>query len=113
MFQWQGQFAMEKYQVDFKTMPWETPAVGVRFKAYEQNGRKLRLAEFTKEFVESDWCTKGHVGYVLEGRMEIDFDGKVIMFGPGDGLFIPAGEERKHKAKVLTDTLKIILVEDV
>lgn len=94
-------------------MPWETSAVGVRFKAHEQNGRKLRLAEFTKEFIEADWCIKGHIGYVLEGQMEIDFDGKVIMFSSGDGLFIPAGEKHKHKAKVLTDALKIILVEDV
>ena len=104
---------MEKYRIDFETVPWETTAVGVRFKAHEQEGRKLRLAEFTKEFVEADWCTKGHIGYVLEGRTEIDFDGKVIVFGPGDGLFIPTGEKHKHKAKVLTDTIKIILVEEV
>ena len=104
---------MEKYKIDFKAIPWETPTVGVRFKAYEQSGKRLRLAEFTKEFVEPDWCNKGHVGYVLEGRMEIDFDGKIVMFGPGDGLFISAGEEHRHKAKVLTDTMKIFLVEDV
>ena len=104
---------IEKYRIDFETVPWETPAAGVRFKAHERNGRKLRLAEFTKEFVESDWCTKGHIGYVLEGQMAIDFNGKIVMFGPGDGLFIPAGEKHKHKAKVTTDTLKIILVEDV
>ena len=104
---------MDKYKIDFKALPWETPAVGVRFKAYEQDGRKLRFAEFTKEFVEADWCTKGHIGYILDGRMEIDFDGKVILFGPGDGLFIPAGDKHKHKAKVLTDKLIIILVEDV
>jgi mannose-6-phosphate isomerase-like protein (cupin superfamily) len=104
---------MEKYKIDFETMPWETPAVGVRFKAHEQDGRKLRLAEFTKEFVEADWCRKEHIGYILDGQVEIDFDGKVIMFGPGDGLFIPAGEKHKHKAKVLTDVLKVILVEDV
>jgi quercetin dioxygenase-like cupin family protein len=104
---------MEKYKIDFETVPWETPAVGVRFKAHEQDRRKLRLAEFTKEFVEADWCTKGHIGYILDGQMEIDFDGKVVMFRPGDGLFIPAGEKHKHKAKVLTDLLKVILVEDV
>ena len=112
-FEGRGKFAMEKYKVDFKKMPPETPAIGVWFKAHEQDGRKLRLAEFTKKFVETDWCTKGHIGYVLEGQMEIDFDGKVIMFGPGDGLFIPVGEKHKHKAKVLMDILKIILVEDV
>ena len=103
---------MEQYKVDFESMEWEAPAEGVRFKAYEQGGRRLRLAEFTKEFVEPDWCTKGHVGYILEGRMEIDFDGKVIVFGPGDGIFIPAGQKHKHKSRVLVDKIKAVLVED-
>ena len=104
---------MEQYRVDFESMQWETPAEGVRFKAYERDGRKLRLVEFGKEFVEPDWCAKGHIGYILEGQMEIDFDGKVILYKPGDGAFIPAGEKHRHKGKVLTDTVKIILVEDV
>ncbi len=102
---------MEQYRIDFKSMPWESPAAGVKFKAYERNGRKLRLVEFTREFIEPDWCNKGHIGYILEGQMEIDFDGKVIKFGPGDGVFIPAGEENKHKGRVLTDKVKAILVE--
>lgn len=104
---------MEQCKVDFESMAWETPAPGVKFKAYEQGGRKLRLVEFSKEFVEPDWCRKGHIGYILEGQVEIDFDGKKEVFGPGDGIFIPAGEKHKHKGRVLTDTVKIILVEDV
>jgi quercetin dioxygenase-like cupin family protein len=104
---------MEQYKIDFESMSWETPAAGVKLKAYQQGGRKLRLVEFAKEFVEHDWCTKGHIGYILEGQLEIDFDGKIIAFGPGDGLFIPAGQEHKHKGRVLTDTVKTILVEDV
>lgn len=102
---------MGPYRIDFQRLPWDSPARGVRFKAYEQNGRRLRLAEFTREFVEPDWCTKGHIGYVLEGRMEIDFDGELLTFGPGDGLFIQPGNN--HKAKVITDIAKVILVEDV
>lgn len=103
----------EQYIIKFESIPWEVPAEGIRFKAYEQEGKKLRLAEFTKEFFEADWCTKGHIGYILDGQMEVDFNGKVIMFGSGDGLFIPAGEKHKHKARVLTDKLRIILVEGV
>ncbi len=103
---------MEQYRIDFESMAWETPAPGVKFKAYEQGGRKLRLVEFSKEFVEPG-CTKGHIGYILEGQIEIDFDGNVIVFGPGDGVFIPAGEKHKHKGRVLTDVVKVILVEDV
>ncbi len=104
---------MEHYRIDFESMPWVSPAVGVRFKAFERNTRKLRLVEFSKEFVEPDWCIKGHIGYILEGRMEIDFDGEKEVFGPGDGVFIPAGRQHKHKGRVLTDKVKAILVEDV
>jgi quercetin dioxygenase-like cupin family protein len=104
---------MEQYKIDFESMEWETPTACVRFKAYEQGDRKLRLVEFAKEFVEQDWCTKGHIGYILEGQVKIDFDGKAIVFGPGDGVFIPAGEKHKHKAKVLTDTAMAVLVEDI
>ena len=106
-----GKIEMVNYKVNFNAMPWDTSAAGVRFKIYEQDGRKLRLAEFTNEFIEADWCTKGHIGYVLEGQMEIDFEAKVIMYGPGDGIFIPASV--KHKARVLTDIVKVILVEDI
>ena len=102
---------MEQYRIDFESMPWEKPAVGVGFKAYQQGGKKLRLVEFTREFVEPDWCTKGHIGLILEGQMEIDFDGNVITFGPGDGVFILAGQ--KHKGRILTGKVKIVLAEDV
>jgi hypothetical protein len=39
------------------------------------------------------------------------FDGKKEIFGPGDGIFIALGEEHKHKGRVLTDKVKVILVE--
>ena len=104
---------MEHYRVDFESIPWEEPATGVRFKAYEQGTKRLRLVEFSKEFVEPDWCLNGHIGLILEGQMEIDFDGKVIKFNPGDGVFIPPGEEHKHKGRVLTDKVRAILVENV
>lgn len=103
---------MNQYKIDFESMEWEVPADGVRFKAFEQGGRMLRLVEFSKEFVEAHWCCKGHVGYILEGKIEIDFNGKKEVFSPGDGVFIPAGEEHKHKGRVLTDKVKAILMED-
>ena len=104
---------MRKCKVDFATLDWESPMHSVRFKAHEQGRRKLRLVEFSRDFVEPDWCMKGHIGYVLEGEMNMDFDGDIVHFAPGDGLFIPAGEGSKHIAKVLTDVVRLILVEDV
>ena len=104
---------MEQYRVDFESMPWEIPAAGVKFKAYEQDGRRLRLVEFTKEFVELEWCMNGHIGFILEGQIEVDFDSELIVFKPGDGVFIPPGEEHKHKGRALTDKVTAILMEDV
>jgi quercetin dioxygenase-like cupin family protein len=94
-------------------MAWEQPAGRVRHKAYARDGRRLRLAEFTKGFAEPDWCAKGHIGYVLEGEMEMDFQGRKVAFRAGDGLFIPPGDEHRHRARVLTDTVIIVLIESI
>jgi uncharacterized cupin superfamily protein len=57
---------MRDYLIDFQNMTWESSAPGVRHKVY----------------------TKGHIGYVLEGNISIDFDGRVLTFREGDGFFI-------------------------
>ena len=105
---------MEPCRIDFGAIPWQSPAAaGVRHKAIVRGGRRLRLVEFARDFAEADWCLKGHIGYVLEGRMDLVMKDRTFSFGPGDGLFIPAGPEHGHKAKVLSDVLRVILVEDV
>ena len=104
---------MNPYKVDFSALPWESPAAGVRYKAAEQAGRKLRLVEFGAEFVEPDWCTKGHIGYLLEGTLEIDYRGRKAVYQAGDGIFIPTGQEHGHKARAISATALLVLVEDV
>ena len=103
---------MSECRVDFESIPWETPAAGVRFKAYEKAGRRLRLVEFSREFVEPDWCQSGHIGMVLEGRLEVDFDGDVVMLNPGDGVFIPPGGQHRHKGRAVSDVVRMVLVEE-
>ena len=104
---------MEQCKIDFTSIPWETPADGVRSKAYKQNGRQVRLVEFTDKFIETDWCKKGHIVYILDGRLEVNFNGNVVVFNKGDGLFIPPGEKDKHKGRALTKVVKMIFVEDI
>ena len=102
---------MTQYRADFETIPWEIHAVGIRGKVHFCNGKRLRLAEFTQD-VEPHWCERGHMGYVLDGRMEITVGGETLVFGPGDGVFLPAGEEHKHMARILTDKVTVFFVED-
>ena len=102
---------MTTYRIDFESLSWETVAPGLRAKIHEFDGKRLRIAEFSSEFMELDWCHRGHIGYVLEGQLQIDFNGRQVVFGPGDGVFIPAGEEHKHKAKVLSGVARLVLVD--
>jgi quercetin dioxygenase-like cupin family protein len=73
----------------------------------------MRLVEFSKEFVEAQWCEQGHVGLVLSGDLEIDFSGHVVRFPEGSALFIPAGASHAHKARPVTPLVRLFLVEEV
>jgi ethanolamine utilization protein EutQ (cupin superfamily) len=102
---------MNQYKIDFNSMDWDIPTAGVRQKVVVQGATQFRLLEFLDDFVELDWCTKGHIGYVIDGQLEIDFSGTSILFGPGDGVTIPEGADHKHKAKSVTDKVTIFVVE--
>lgn len=104
---------MERYKIDFESIQWKTPTESGRFKVYKQNGKQIRLVEFNDKFTEADWCTKGHIAYILEGQLEVNFSGDIVIFNKGDGLFIPAGGKDKHKGKALTKIVRILFVEDI
>jgi hypothetical protein len=103
---------MWPFRIAFDTIEWKSPVQGARFKAHVADGRKLRLLELNSQFVELDWCEKGHIGFVLEGSLEVDFQGQLVTFHAGDGLFIPPGPSSAHKARSLTPAVRLILVED-
>jgi len=103
---------VEKCKVDVDGLQWQSPLKDARYKVFQEGNRRLRLVEFSRGFVERDWCLNGHIGYVLDGEMDVDFDGERVHFSAGDGVFITAGAENKHMARVLTDVVRLILVED-
>jgi uncharacterized cupin superfamily protein len=99
-------------RVAFDELPWETSPSGVRFKVQRVGGRQLRLLEFGRDLQHPHWCLTGHLGYVLEGEMEVAFAGSSVVFRAGDGLAIAAGEDEKHRPKALTDRVRLIFVEE-
>jgi len=103
---------MGKARIDFESVQWDAPAPGVRSKSFIRNGKKLRLVEFSHEFTEQEWCIKGHIGYVLEGELEIAFINRVETFVAGDGIFIAGGDDERHKAKVITPLVRLLLTEE-
>ena len=102
---------MEACRVLFESLEWQSAAPGLRFKVARNGDKQMRLLEHSQEFVEPDWCVKAHSGLVLEGELEVDFQGRIMRFPEGSGLFIPAGE--KHKGRPITSSVLIFLVEDI
>ena len=101
-----------QYKIDFKSMPWTSPASGVRQKIFRFKDRQLRLVEYSKT-MPPHWCERGHVGYMLEGKMEIRFENEVHTYSAGDGVYLPSGAQHKHMARILTRTATLVFVEDV
>ena len=102
---------MLKYRINFNELDWEEPIQGVRCKIYKYGDKQLRLVEYSKE-MPPHWCEKGHFGYILEGEFEIEYQNDKIIYKTGDGVFIPDGEAHKHKAKVLSEVVKAIFIEN-
>lgn len=99
-----------QYKVAFESLPWDSPIAGLRQKVHQIGTRQLRLVEYSKN-LPPHWCEKGHIGYLLEGEMEIRFEQEVQRYRPGDGIVIPDGPEHKHSGTVLTDTATVVFVE--
>ncbi len=102
---------MSKYKIDFDALEQQSPMKGLRIKAFTEDGRRLRLVEYTPE-MPPHWCEKGHIGLVLEGRFEIRYDSETVVYEPGDGVFIPSGAANRHMGRALSDVVRVIFVED-
>ena len=93
-------------------MNWTEAVVGCRYKSFIQGDVQLRLVEFSEGFVEPGWCLHGHAGYVLDGEFSIDFDGNPERFKKGDTVYIPSGNDNKHKAIIEKgDKVTLLLFE--
>lgn len=98
-------------RVNLNELPWLEPAPGVRCKSVAQDGRLVRLLELSPSFAESEWCQRGHIGYMLAGRLEVAFLDRVEVLFPGDFLLIKTGGEDRHMARVLEGPVRLFIVD--
>ena len=103
---------MLDYRVDFDKLDWEEPLEGVRCKIYRYAGKQLRLVVYSRN-MPPHWCEKGHYGYILDGEFEIEYANEKLVYKTGDGVFIPDGPEHKHRARAVSESVKVIFVEDL
>jgi quercetin dioxygenase-like cupin family protein len=101
------------FKIDFEAMAWQDARPGVRYKVYSEGSRQIRLVEFATTEGDPHWCELGHIGFVLEGGLKIDVNGKVLSFSAGDGLFIPPGAASSHRGLDIAPGTRLVMVEDV
>lgn len=99
------------YRIEFEKLAWAPVMEGVRQKVVAAGGRRVRLVEYTPA-MPPHGCARGHYGYILQGRFAIEFPDKSCIFEAGDGVFIPDGDEHRHKARALSDVVTAIFVEE-
>lgn len=104
---------MNNRKCDLNTVPWESPIDGIRFKRFipKSHNHQIRLVEFSKGFVEPEWCEKAHLGFVLQGEFQIAFDSETVSYKQGDVISIMEGKEHRHKIIVQSNTVELILFE--
>jgi hypothetical protein len=100
------------YHIEFEKLDWVTIQNGMDQKVYSKNNKILRLVKIGNAFVETDWCLNNHIGYVIRGKMKIDFDGAIHQYKKGDGLWIEDGKNSKHKVIIEKgEEVELILFE--
>ena len=100
-------------RVDFERLDWDSGPPGMRSKTAARDGRQIRLVELEGDGPQHDWCVTGHVGYVLEGELEIAFEDRTERFTAGSGFFIRSGEDERHRPNAVSRRVVLLLVEDV
>lgn len=95
-------------RVDFPAVSWHAVrgggAAGRMKKHAVGGGRVVRVLEMDPKWNEREWCKKAHDGYVLSGRLRLDFesDSSPVEIGKGQGFSIPEGCAHKASCRRLT-----------
>lgn len=102
-----------EYRLAFAEADWEPALEGTaRVKRLVRAGKVFRLVELTGATEHPGWCEVGHVGQIVEGEIEIDFNGEKTVFRSGDALCIPTGAARRHRPRAVSARAVMFLIED-
>ena len=91
----------------------EPEVPGIASRAVDVNGVRWALVEYEPGAARAEWCTDGHRGYVVSGRIEYEFDdgSEPLAAEEGQGFFLAAGTA--HRGRNPGDTVaRLFLIDD-
>jgi quercetin dioxygenase-like cupin family protein len=87
--------------IPFQTVDWSriTPTVHpgdpgtATWHTVEAGNVRARVVEYAPGYVAGHWCERGHVLFVLEGRLVTELrDGRTFVLGPGQSYLVADGD---------------------
>ena len=99
--------------VDFDALGWEDDGPGIRARAAQAVGSRWAIVEYGPGARRDEWCTDGHRGYVVEGKIEYEFDDgtPLLKVRQGQGFVLAAGTGHRGHNPSGTAT-RLFLIDD-
>ena len=100
-------------KLDFDSVGWTDDQADIRSRAGQALGSRWAIVEYGTRAASDEWCTDGHRGYVLAGRIEYEFDNgdEALAIAEGEGFFLAAGtgHRGRNPGEVVT---RLFLIDD-
>lgn len=100
-------------QVAFPDLLWADDVPGIRDRASVIDGRRWAVVEYAANARRLEWCLDGHVGFVLVGALEYEFEdgGDPLTLREEDAFCLSTG--RAHRGRNLAEgPTRIFLIDD-
>jgi hypothetical protein len=92
---------------------WESRGItGVATVRSIQSGDvQMRLVSYSRDYVADHWCLKGHIVFVVEGALTIEYqDGQRHRLEAGNGYLV--GDNQRSAHKVVSPTGASVFIVD-
>lgn len=98
--------------VALSELAWEADVEGIRVRERMIDGRRWALVEYAPGAHRDEWCEDGHLGVVLAGQIEYEFEdgGSSLAAKQGDAFTLSTG--RGHRGRNMGDSHTTLLVID-
>ena len=98
--------------VALSAVGWRADVAGIRVRELNTDGRRWALVEYAPGARRDEWCQDGHLGVVLAGQIEYEFEdgARPLSAARGDAFTLSTG--RGHRGRNTGDTVTTLFVID-
>jgi quercetin dioxygenase-like cupin family protein len=100
-------------RIPFGGIEWADDVPGIVGRERDVEGRRWAIVEYAPGARREEWCVDGHVGFVLNGSIEYEFEdgGDPLALITDDAFSLSTG--RAHRGRNLADgPTRLFLIDD-